>query len=328
MRCSSSTPPPAAPSRATPRPVRVDLVTLILKKRLFSSPAAFALTLESHLASEDQNRHPERSVAPADITPDIEWMDEVLAWDDEPSDDDPGSDDERTTFGRIAALPGILDDLMVTEGSPMEAAYRRQLAEWADSHAEPADSKAIALVEELNAICRPAATGPAASESSFSPSTRPPSSGSPGILPPVASAGTARPAVRRHGREEARAPEGRVPGRPDRDPIRILLATDAASEGIDLQRYCHRVIHYDIPFNPNRLEQRIGRVDRHGQAHEVEVSHFVGAGWESEPEGSYAGDLEYLSRVARKVATERQDLGSVNPVLAHAVEARMLGRPN
>jgi hypothetical protein len=44
------------------------------------------------------------------------------------------------------------------------------------------------------------------------------------------------------------------------------------------------------------------------------------------PLGSYAGDLEYLSRVARKVATERQDLGSVNPVLAHAVEARMLGR--
>src|SRR5262249_43038391 len=58
-----------------------------------------------------------------------------------------------------------------------------------------------------------------------------------------------------------------------------------------------------------------------------EVSHFVGAGWEKEPEGSYAGDLEYLSRVAQKVATERQDLGSVNPVLAHAVEARMLGRP-
>ncbi|HJT77684.1 MAG TPA: hypothetical protein VJ739_10830, partial [Gemmataceae bacterium] len=54
---------------------------------------------------------------------------------------------------------------------------------------------------------------------------------------------------------------------------------------------------------------------------------FVGAGWEKEPEGSYTGDLEYLSRVARKVATERQDLGSVNPVLAHAVEARMLGRP-
>jgi hypothetical protein len=93
-----------------------------------------------------------------------------------------------------------------------------------------------------------------------------------------------------------------------------------------LQRHCHRVIHYDIPFNPNRLEQRIGRVDRHGQAHEVEVCHFVGAGWQDAPAHSYVGDLEYLSRVAAKVATEKADLGSVNPVLAHAVEARMLGR--
>ncbi|HEY1620947.1 MAG TPA: helicase, partial [Streptosporangiaceae bacterium] len=94
-----------------------------------------------------------------------------------------------------------------------------------------------------------------------------------------------------------------------------------------LQRHCHRVIHYDIPFNPNRLEQRIGRVDRHGQRHQVEVAHFVGAGWRHAPAGSHEGDLEYLSRVAKKVAVERKDLGSVNPVLAHAVEARMLGRP-
>jgi len=114
---------------------------------------------------------------------------------------------------------------------------------------------------------------------------------------------------------------------PDRDPLRILLATDTASEGIDLQRHCHTVIHYDIPFNPNRLEQRIGRVDRYGQHHEVDVAHFVGAGWQTAAAGSYDGDLEFLSRVARKVAAERRDLGSVNPVLAGAVEARMLGRP-
>ena len=70
---------------------------------------------------------------------------------------------------------------------------------------------------------------------------------------------------------------------PTAHPVRILLATDAASEGIDLQRHCHRVIHYDIPFNPNRLEQRIGRVDRYGQTTEVDVVHFVGAGWQSAP---------------------------------------------
>ena len=47
--------------------------------------------------------------------------------------------------------------------------------------------------------------------------------------------------------------------------VRILLATDAASEGIDLQNYCSRLIHFEIPWNPNRMEQRNGRLDRHGQ---------------------------------------------------------------
>ena len=52
---------------------------------------------------------------------------------------------------------------------------------------------------------------------------------------------------------------------PDVSRVRILLATDAASEGIDLQNHCSLLIHYEIPWNPNRLEQRNGRVDRHGQ---------------------------------------------------------------
>jgi len=46
---------------------------------------------------------------------------------------------------------------------------------------------------------------------------------------------------------------------------RVLLATDAASEGLNLQRTCRRVVHVELPWNPNRLEQRNGRVDRYGQ---------------------------------------------------------------
>lgn len=46
---------------------------------------------------------------------------------------------------------------------------------------------------------------------------------------------------------------------------RILLATDAAGEGLNLQQYCRRIIHMELPWNPNRLEQRNGRVDRYGQ---------------------------------------------------------------
>ena len=67
---------------------------------------------------------------------------------------------------------------------------------------------------------------------------------------------------------------------PDQNPVRILLATDAASEGIDLHEHCHRLVNYDIPFNPNKLEQRIGRIDRYGQPETPEVRHFIGKGWE------------------------------------------------
>jgi SNF2 family DNA or RNA helicase len=56
--------------------------------------------------------------------------------------------------------------------------------------------------------------------------------------------------------------------------VRILISTDAGGEGLNLQ-FCHVVINYDIPWNPMRLEQRIGRVDRIGQAHPVRAMNFV-----------------------------------------------------
>ncbi len=55
---------------------------------------------------------------------------------------------------------------------------------------------------------------------------------------------------------------------------RILISTDAGGEGLNLQ-FCHVVINYDIPWNPMRIEQRIGRVDRIGQPHVVRAINFV-----------------------------------------------------
>jgi len=55
---------------------------------------------------------------------------------------------------------------------------------------------------------------------------------------------------------------------------RILVSTDAGGEGLNLQ-FCHVVVNYDIPWNPMRLEQRIGRVDRIGQTHEVRALNLV-----------------------------------------------------
>ncbi len=59
-----------------------------------------------------------------------------------------------------------------------------------------------------------------------------------------------------------------------RDNARILLSTDAGGEGLNLQ-FCHVVINYDMPWNPMRIEQRIGRVDRIGQPKTVRAINFV-----------------------------------------------------
>ena len=56
---------------------------------------------------------------------------------------------------------------------------------------------------------------------------------------------------------------------------RILVATDAASEGLNLQRTARYLHHNDIPWSPSRLEQRNVRIDRYGQSRDVTVSHFI-----------------------------------------------------
>ncbi|HGE8242508.1 SNF2-related protein [Aeromonas veronii] len=56
--------------------------------------------------------------------------------------------------------------------------------------------------------------------------------------------------------------------------IRILISTDAGGEGLNLQ-FCHVIVNYDMPWNPMRMEQRIGRVDRIGQQHIVRALNFV-----------------------------------------------------
>ena len=55
-----------------------------------------------------------------------------------------------------------------------------------------------------------------------------------------------------------------------KEKAQVLIATESGSEGINLQ-FCHHVINYDLPWNPMKLEQRIGRVHRLGQEHDVHI---------------------------------------------------------
>jgi superfamily II DNA or RNA helicase len=59
-----------------------------------------------------------------------------------------------------------------------------------------------------------------------------------------------------------------------RDTAEIMIATEAAAEGVNLQ-FCSMVINYDLPWNPQRIEQRIGRCHRYGQQHDVIVINFL-----------------------------------------------------
>jgi superfamily II DNA or RNA helicase len=119
---------------------------------------------------------------------------------------------------------------------------------------------------------------------------------------------------------------------PDVSPVRILLATDAASEGIDLQNHCNYLIHVEIPWNPNVMEQRNGRIDRHGQKKTPFVWHPVGKGFQGDASnpnakvGDLEGDHEYLMRAVVKVEAIREDLGSVGPVIAQQIQEAMSGK--
>jgi len=103
---------------------------------------------------------------------------------------------------------------------------------------------------------------------------------------------------------------------PRENSTRVLLATDAASEGLNLQNHCRYLVHYEIPWNPNRMEQRNGRIDRVGQTRDVTVHHFSYKNHE---------DSEYLDTLVRKVKQMREDLGSVGEIISKRVEDNMLG---
>jgi SNF2 family DNA or RNA helicase len=100
-------------------------------------------------------------------------------------------------------------------------------------------------------------------------------------------------------------------------PLRILLVTDVASEGINLQNNCRFVIHFEIPWNPMRLEQRNGRVDRFGQSRDVMVFHYV-----TEDEE----DFKFLERVVHKVEQIREDLGKVSELLDRSITMYFVGK--
>lgn len=107
---------------------------------------------------------------------------------------------------------------------------------------------------------------------------------------------------------------------PEDNPVRILICTDAAREGLNLQRHCRQLLHFDLPWNPARIEQRNGRIDRKLQpASEVVCRYFVFA---QRPED------RVLEALLRKTETIRRELGPMGAVLDERLHRRLeLGIP-
>ena len=97
-----------------------------------------------------------------------------------------------------------------------------------------------------------------------------------------------------------------------RDSAQIMIATEAAGEGINLQ-FCHLMVNYDIPWNPNRLEQRMGRIHRYGQKLEVHIYNLV---------ASNTREGEVLGKLLQKLEEMRIAMGSdrVYDVLGEILE--------
>src|SRR5262249_52747949 len=102
---------------------------------------------------------------------------------------------------------------------------------------------------------------------------------------------------------------------PTKDPLRILLATDAAREGLNFQAHCTDLFHFDLPWNPGRIEQRNGRIDRKLQPALVVRCHYFVL-----PQRVEDRVLEIL---VKKTETIKRELGSLSKVIDDDIEQRL-----
>lgn len=280
-----------------------DLATIILKKRFFSSPVAFATTAEAYLST--------RGVDDLDL-PEYE---DVLG--DDASDEEEGRE-EQPELDALRTSRRAQVELTDTDREDLE-----WLIDWGYRYDGRADSKLDQLVKLIRgALLTPDGTWLDERIVIFTEY--------------VTTLEWMRDVLEAHGlggdrlahidgsvdtetREEIRS---RFTEHPSKEPVRILLATDAAGEGIDLQTHCYRLVNFDVPFNPNRLEQRIGRIDRYGQTQQPQVWHPEAATLTGTP-SNYAKDTDMLARLARKIAQVEADGIHTQEIIAPDVQREL-----
>ncbi len=307
-------------SRAAGQGFAAEFVLKLLKKRLFSSPQAFHDTLEEHARTMNSKEKEAAADASARaLARRVGDLDEEFA-------DDEHHEESTAEATRQASR-------MLPAPSKEERALLRSLRERAEQALGRPDARAARLLRWLQDTLKPGGRWNETRVIIFT-EYRSTQRWLAELLATEGFAGEERLELLYGGMETKRreAVKAAFQASPEVAKVRILLATDAASEGIDLQNHCHQLLHNEIPWNPMRLEQRNGRVDRRGQqAEAVLIHHFVPKGYESGredpqvPVGQLEGDLEFLARAVEKVERIRYDLGKVGPVIADQVSEAMLG---
>ena len=271
-----------------------DLLAMLLKKRFLSSPWSFAQTLDLYTQARAVGSWPEAV---------DDYYEQVLG--SGASDEEEG-ESAQPEFAALRASKGT-DPLVAASDADLD-----ELIAWGRGYEHRPDARLTALITYLNATCRPDGTMWSNERvvifTEYTETMR-------WVVRVLESRGlggerlaTISGSDAAHDRERTRA---RFTADPTTEPLRILVATDAAGEGIDLQTYCHRLVNLDVPFNPSRLEQRLGRIDRWGQRHNPVMLTFA----PTTKSGRHAADLDFVGRLVEKIERIKTELGSVNEIV-------------
>lgn len=278
-------------------------VNQLLKKRLFSSPAAFASTLEKHIAS----------LAHGNQRKDTHTMDDRILRKAIQRVDEDYADDQEVENAQSEAVEEA--SRRAQPLTPDQQQMLNELRVWAQAAKNQVDAKAKAILEWLTANLKTDGQWNERRVILFT-EYRATHQWMHEILASHDFGGNRLATL--HGsmaQDEREKVKASFQASPKDSAVRILLATDAASEGIDLQNHCNCLIHLEIPYNPNVMEQRNGRIDRHGQRQkEVLIWHPVDGG--EQGKATIGGHSDDIIRALRKLESMRADMGSVNPVIA------------
>lgn len=282
------------------------IAALLLQKRFLSSPWSFACTLGSYIEAPES---------------DYDWYGddyyaEVMG--SGQADDEEGHIDQP----EFEALAGAKSDRPLSAASDAQV---RDFVSWGEAYESRPNSRLMALITWLNNTVRPGGVWNNERVVIFTEYADTldwlqrvlTSKGFDGQRMAVIQGSTSA--------DERELVRARFCEDPEQEPIRVLLATDAAGEGIDLQAYCHRLVNFDVPFNPARLEQRIGRIDRYGQRFAPQVYYFAPREGVPSADGMYAGELSFMKRIVKKVALATDELGSMNPLVDDEIYRHFAG---